>query len=133
MIREQTGMNQNDFASYLDLRPGSYSDIKRSKNGISRNVLRKMEKKLKVNAQWMLTGIGDITMSNEDEGTSKALKPMAPYKTQSNEGVNAYFDKLFKIIERRDEQIDKLLLSLKERDEMDKNSIGKILAKLESS
>lgn len=42
LIRKQTGMIQSDFAKYLDLEPGSYSDVKRAKNGISQSLHKTM-------------------------------------------------------------------------------------------
>ena len=113
-IREHTGMNQQVFAEYVDLQPGSYSDIKRGKSGISRNLLVKLEKKLNVNIDWLLTGTGDMLNAGEQAHIPKAVIP--PYKKQLTEGVNAYIENLFRIIERKDEQIDRLLEAIRQRD-----------------
>lgn len=130
-VREQTGMIQSDFAAHLDLQPGSYSDIKRGKNGISKSVLKKLEKKLNINIEWLLTGSGEMSSVKEGTNVGNTNEVLIPYKNQLSEGVSSHIDNLFKIIERRDEQIDRLLQSIKERDEAEKNGINKILAMLE--
>jgi transcriptional regulator with XRE-family HTH domain len=133
LIREHTGMIQSDFAKYLDLEPGSYSDIKRCKNGISKSVQTKLEKKLNVNIEWLITGNGLMILEkNEAEAVNTQYETIASFSNQPNEGTNAYIDKLFKIIERRDDQIEKLLQSLKERDQEDKNNMNKIFSMIES-
>jgi len=132
LIREQTRMTQSDFAKYLDLEPGSYSDIKRVRVGISQSVLKKLEKKLNINLEWLLTGFGEMEkeITDEDKGNAES-KMLAPFQKQSSEGVNAYIDRLFKIIERRDEQIQQLMHSLKEYEQENQSKLSKILAILE--
>jgi transcriptional regulator with XRE-family HTH domain len=131
LVREQTGMNQSDFAKFLDLEPGSYSDVKRGKNGVSRNVLRTLEKKLNVNIEWLLTGIGEMRTKPVEGEVKTNVETLIPYKLQSGEGVNSYIDRLFLIIERRDAQIEKLMQALRDRDQLDKESTTKILSYLE--
>lgn len=130
LIREQTGMIQLEFAKYLDLEPGSYSDIKRGKNGISKNVLRKLEKKLNINIEWIMTGNGSMSLGNSEVENTLVAEKLNPYKLHSSEGMNLYVDKLFKIIERRDEQIERLLVSNRELDYLLKEGMEKIMTKL---
>lgn len=133
LLREQTGMTQSDFAKYLDLEPGSYSDIKRVRVGISQAVLKRLEKKLNVNLEWLLTGIGEMALDNKEAGSGSAsVDILIPYRNQSSEGVNAYIDRLFKLIERRDDQIEKLMHSLKEYEQESQNKLNKVLMMLES-
>jgi transcriptional regulator with XRE-family HTH domain len=125
LIRRQTGMNQIEFAQYLDIKPTSYSDIKRAKNGISRNIMQKLERK-NVNIDWLLTGRGDMKMPKSDRQTSRGMEMITPYSTQPAESVNSYIDKLFKIIERRDEQIERLLTTNQEKDVLISSELRKI-------
>jgi len=132
-IRETTKMTQSGFAKYLDLEAGSYSDIKRIRCGISQSVLKKLEKKLNVNIEWLLTGIGEMTVNDVDDAAGHiASKILIPYQKQSSDDVNTYIDRLFKLIERRDDQIEKLMHSLKEYEQESQNKLNKVLTMLES-
>jgi transcriptional regulator with XRE-family HTH domain len=128
LVRKQTGMKQIEFAQYLDLQPTSYSDIKRAKNGISRNIMQKLERKLNVNIDWLLTGNGEMMApENGKYQPTKVMEMITPYKTQPTEGVTNYIDKLFKIIERRDDQIERLLTSNQEKDVLISGELRKIV------
>ncbi len=128
LVRKETGMKQIEFAQYLDLQPTSYSDIKRAKNGISRNMMQKLERKLNVNIDWLLTGNGEMKVpENGKYQPTKEMEMITPFKTQPTEGVNNYIDKLFKIIERRDDQIERLLTSNQEKDVLISGELRKIV------
>ena len=108
LIREQTGLNQSDFAKYLDLEPGSYSDIKRGKNGISRNILSKLEKKLSVSISWLLNNEGPMKREDSSSEISNTENLLIPaYGKIPSESTNAYINKLFNMIDKKDEQINK--------------------------
>lgn len=53
-IRILINFNQSKFASSLEMKPGSYSDIKRGKAGLSKRLLNLIEKKHNVNLEWLL-------------------------------------------------------------------------------
>lgn len=62
LIRDHLRMTQKEFAVFLEILPGSYSDIKRNRVGISKNIIRKLEVKLKINVNWLLDGSGEMLM-----------------------------------------------------------------------
>jgi transcriptional regulator with XRE-family HTH domain len=118
MVRHSRRMNQGEFAAFLGIEPGSYSDIKRGKNGISKNILYKLENKLNVNIQWILTGEGEMLRDDASVIASAGKEVLIPYTKMPTEGVNDYIDKLFKIIESKDKQIDHQLETIRKQGDM---------------
>ena len=61
-----------------------------------------------------------------DQLTSEAIY-------SSRDGVNAYIDRLFKLIERRDEQIEKLIQALKISEQENANKLNELVNLLNQS
>lgn len=121
LIRKDSGLTQSDFAKYLEIEPGSYSDIKRGKNGISRNLLAKLEKKLHVNTAWLLNNEGAMYRLDDMENKPEANTLTIPPPKMSVEHTNAYIEKLFALINKKDEQIEKKDEQIKDLMETIKN------------
>jgi transcriptional regulator with XRE-family HTH domain len=124
-IRYYIKLNQSDFAAYLEIQPGSYSDIKRGKNGISRNILTRLENKLNININWLLYGDGLMLRDVSKLPTSTDKEIVIPYKKMNDDGAPAFIDKLFKIIEKKDEQIQMHLETIRKQSEQIDKLINK--------
>ena len=126
-IRNYIKLNQSDFAAYLDIQPGSYSDIKRGKNGISRNILTRLENKLNININWLLHGEGLMLRDESKLPTLNNNEIVVPFKKMNDDGAPAFIDKLFKIIEKKDEQIQMHLETIRKQSEQIDKLINKQL------
>ncbi len=57
-IRTEKRLTSTEFATLLGIKPASYSDIKRCKNGISRKLQDILSQKLNINIDWLVSGNG---------------------------------------------------------------------------
>lgn len=67
IIRLNLGLNQSEFADKLGMQQGSYSMIEKGKNGISSQLLKKLTIDLNVNANWLMTGKGEMFNDYSDK------------------------------------------------------------------
>lgn len=65
MIRKSKNLSQKDFSKNLNISQGVISDIEHGRKGISRNVLLALGTEFNVNANWILTGQGDMFMPRQ--------------------------------------------------------------------
>jgi phage repressor protein C with HTH and peptisase S24 domain len=67
LLRKTLGLNQEDFATSIGLKQGSYSDLERGRNkNLSESVLKLIQLNYKVNPSWLLTGEGQILNKADD-------------------------------------------------------------------
>lgn len=64
-IRKGLSLSQQEFAEELKLTQGVISGIENGRRGISRNVLMALGTQFNVNANWVLTGQGDMFMPRQ--------------------------------------------------------------------
>ena len=93
-FRKDLGLNQEEMANSLGLKQGSYSDIERSKVGVS-GILTKLIKLYRVNPIWLIEGVGEKFIENEE--------PYFSDTTQVNEDVERpdidYKKKIFDLLD----------------------------------
>jgi transcriptional regulator with XRE-family HTH domain len=71
--RETIGVNQTEFANTLGVAPSFISGIERDKKDVSRELLEKLIEKYHINANWILTGEGEMFLSQKPEVTAKTV------------------------------------------------------------
>lgn len=93
-FRKDLGLNQEEMASSLGLKQGSYSDIERGKVGVS-GIITKLIKLYKTNPIWLVEGIGEKIIENDE--------PYFAGTTQVNEDVERpdvdYKKKIFDLLD----------------------------------
>lgn len=104
-IRDVANMNQSEFAKFLDIEPGSYSDIKRGKNGISRNIQRRLEEKLNINLRWLIYNEGEMLLNKAHNEVKPENDGLLTENKHTSASEKTYIEQLFKIIDRNDETI----------------------------
>lgn len=99
-IRISQGFSQKDFAKKLNITQSVISDIENKRRGISRNVLLSMGREFDINANWILTGQGEIYMPRQ----VSALKSAEQIANNVNEALINNVN----ILESPDESIENL-------------------------
>ncbi len=91
MLRNMLQLSQVNFANKIHISQGALSQIENGKSQISLETLRNISKELNVNCNWLVNGVGDIFLKDEDmTQTSKksdsivvkatgAKRPFVPY------------------------------------------------------
>ena len=77
LLRETIGVTQGDFAKTIGVAPSFISGIERNKKDLSRDLLEKILKNYNVNLNWLLTGEGEMFLSNQE-------KPLVPVNKDEN-------------------------------------------------
>ena len=70
-VRETLEISQNEFARELGFAPSFISGIEREKKELSRDLLQKLLEKYQVNINWLLTGEGEMFLSDLGKGSAK--------------------------------------------------------------
>ena len=68
-VRDSFGLNQLKFAESLNLKQSSYNQYETGKRSIPDSVLRDTSKKYQINLHWLLTGEGNMMLSEIDQLT----------------------------------------------------------------
>lgn len=76
IVRKKLGYNQDEFAKYLGIKRGGYSDLERGRlDKISESALLLMEINFGINRDWLLHGEGEmIRSSNTFKATDESVK-----------------------------------------------------------
>lgn len=97
MLRNMLQLSQVNFANKIHISQGALSQIENGKSQISLETLRNISKELNVNCNWLVNGIGDIFLKDEDLAQSAnktqhvvvkatgAKRPFIPYVNQKKQ------------------------------------------------
>ena len=83
-FRTHLNMQQGEFCQHLGIKQGSYSDIERGRNSISYQVLKKCMEKFDLNPNWLLTGMGEMFLSNENQDSFEPTVKKNNYEVKDN-------------------------------------------------
>lgn len=65
-LRKDRNLTQKDFATSIEIKQSTLSDIERGKIGVSTNLLAKITKIYKVSSEWLMYGQNGINIGNAD-------------------------------------------------------------------
>lgn len=83
-FRTHLNMQQGEFCQHLGIKQGSYSDIERGRNSISYQVLKKCMEKFDLNPNWLLTGMGEMFLSEENKDSFEPTVKKNNYEVKDN-------------------------------------------------
>lgn len=133
-VEYEANMTRNAFATKAGIDPTNFSKMLAGKQNITTNTLKKISVAHGVSMTWLLTGEGEMvensqnqpvvgTLNGDDAKVSGRDMTINPPCTYAVDMIINEVSALRRLIEKRDEQIDKILALLDEKDKQ----IGKLL------
>ena len=109
---ENKGLTQKDVARLLGTTPQYISAILCGHKSIGKKQAAKLEQLFGLSASWLLTGKGDMlsTPMHAEEGSVQVIG------NASNVNGGKTIDSLVELLKRKDEQIDRLIRLLEEKE-----------------
>lgn len=103
-------MEQKDFAEKCSILPETISNIKRGLHGISNKVFNKIITAFpEINKEWLRDGEGEMIINNQSVENVSGTGIVGNNVSGGGINDNSIVEGLMRTIERRDEQIDRLL------------------------
>ena len=114
---ENKGLTQKDVARLLGTTPQYISAILCGHKSIGKKQAAKLEQLFGLSAPWLLTGKGDMlrTPIHAEEGSVQVMGN-ASNVNASNVNAGKTIDSLVELLKRKDEQIDRLIRLLEEKE-----------------
>ena len=91
ILRETIGVTQEELANSIGVAPSFISGIERNKKDISRNLLKKLLDKYKININWLLSGEGEMFLSSVPariENKNSYKIPLLSQKVSCGDGTD---------------------------------------------
>ena len=106
------GLSQTDVANMLGTSPQYISAIFSGRKNVGKKQAVKFEELFGLSALWLLTGKGDMlsTPIHAEEGSVQVIG------NASNVNAGKTIDSLVELLKRKDEQIDRLIRLLEEKE-----------------
>lgn len=106
------GLSQTDVANMLGTSPQYISAIFSGRKNVGKKQAVKFEELFGLSASWLLTGKGDMmrTPVHAEEGSVQVMG------NASNVNAGKTIDSLVELLKRKDEQIDRLIRLLEEKE-----------------
>lgn len=106
------GLSQTDVANMLGTSPQYISAIFSGRKNVGKKQAVKFEELFGLSALWLLTGKGDMlsTPIHAEEGSVQVMG------NASNVNAGKTIDSLVELLKRKDEQIDRLIRLLEEKE-----------------
>lgn len=106
------GLSQTDVANMLGTSPQYISAIFSGRKNVGKKQAVKFEELFGLSASWLLTGKGNMlsTPVHADEGSVQVMG------NASNVNAGKTIDSLVELLKRKDEQIDRLIRLLEEKE-----------------
>lgn len=106
------GLSQTDVAKMLGTSPQYISAIFSGRKNVGKKQAVKFEELFGLSASWLLTGKGDMlsTPVHAEEGSVQVMG------NASNVNAGKTIDSLVELLKRKDEQIDRLIRLLEEKE-----------------
>lgn len=106
------GLSQTDVANMLGTSPQYISAIFSGRKNVGKKQAVKFEELFGLSASWLLTGKGDMlsTPVHAEEGSVQVIG------NASNVNAGKTIDSLVELLKRKDEQIDRLIRLLEEKE-----------------
>lgn len=106
------GLSQTDVANMLGTTPQYISALFSGRKNVGKKQAVKFEELFGLSALWLLTGKGDMlsTPVHAEEGSVQVMG------NASNVNAGKTIDSLVELLKRKDEQIDRLIRLLEEKD-----------------
>lgn len=106
------GLSQTDVAKMLGTSPQYISAIFSGRKNVGKKQAVKFEELFGLSASWLLTGKGNMlsTPVHAEEGSVQVMG------NASNVNAGKTIDSLVELLKRKDEQIDRLIRLLEEKD-----------------
>ena len=106
------GLSQTDVANMLGTSPQYISAIFSGRKNVGKKQAVKFEELFGLSASWLLTGKGDMlsTPIHAEEGSVQVIG------NASNVNAGKTIDNLVELLKRKDEQIDRLIRLLEEKE-----------------
>lgn len=106
------GLSQTDVANMLGTSPQYISAIFSGRKNVGKKQAVKFEELFGLSAPWLLTGKGDMlsTPVHAEEGSVQVMG------NASNVNAGKTIDSLVELLKRKDEQIDRLIRLLEEKE-----------------
>lgn len=76
VLRELKGFSQKDFADKIGITQGALSQIESGKSNASFDTIKKISDEFDVNCNWLIKGIGQISLENEEESRGFDVKKL---------------------------------------------------------
>ncbi len=86
-IRENTGLNKSQFSETLNFNPSFFSDIERYKVEPSKDIIKKVISKFRVNANWLLTGEGEMYQALSAQKTNNEVPAIHGISADEREAI----------------------------------------------
>lgn len=93
-IRTSLGKTQLEMSNDLEISRTVFSDIKRHKVEPSKELIKRIVEKYNINANWLLTGIGEMYLESNDEINHKLCEAINEVFKALNLSLEAFADKL---------------------------------------
>ncbi len=81
-LRKELGLNQTEFAQRIGITQTSLSQIEGEKNGISYDVYKSIVNEFKVEAMWLMDGVGTMFVSFDSAQDDKRSRNVLPLVVQ---------------------------------------------------
>lgn len=126
-VEYEANMTRNAFATKAGIDPTNFSKMLAGKQNITTNTLKKISVAHGISMTWLLTGEGEMieisksqpligTLNGDDAKVSGRDMTINPPCTYAVDTIISEVSALRRLIEKRDEQIDKILALLDEKD-----------------
>lgn len=126
-VEYEANMTRNAFATKAGIDPTNFSKMLAGKQNITTNTLKKISVAHGISMTWLLTGEGEMvensqnqpvvgTLNGDDAKVSGRDMTINPPCTYAVDMIINEVSALRRLIEKRDEQIDKILALLDEKD-----------------
>lgn len=126
-VEYEANMTRNAFATKAGIDPTNFSKMLAGKQNITTNTLKKISVAHGISMTWLLTGEGEMmeslksqpligTLNGDDAKVSGRDMTINPPCTYAVDTIINEVSALRRLIEKRDEQIDKILALLDEKD-----------------
>lgn len=126
-VEYEANMTRNAFATKAGIDPTNFSKMLAGKQNITTNTLKKISVAHGISMTWLLTGEGEMTenlqnqpvvgtLNGDDAKVSGRDMTINPPCTYAVDMIINEVAALRRLIEKRDEQIDKILALLDEKD-----------------
>lgn len=126
-VEYEANMTRNAFATKAGIDPTNFSKMLAGKQNITTNTLKKISVAHGISMTWLLTGDGEMvensqnqpvvgTLNGDDAKVSGRDMTINPPCTYAVDMIINEVSALRRLIEKRDEQIDKILALLDEKD-----------------
>lgn len=126
-VEYEANMTRNAFATKAGIDPTNFSKMLAGKQNITTNTLKKISVAHGISMTWLLTGEGEMTENSQNQtvvgtlngddakvsGRDMTINPPCTYAVDM---IINEVAALRRLIEKRDEQIDKILALLDEKD-----------------